>query len=91
VIPLIPFEELKLIEMLGMGRVSTIYRAAWQRNQANAFAPACVEMVALKVATVNPETGDTSHVNELRREADVASMLQHPSVCELVGVTADEE
>ena len=91
VIPLIPFEELKLIEMLGMGRVSTIYRAAWQRNQANAFAPAYVEMVALKVATVNPETGDTSHVNELRREADVASMLQHPSVCELVGVTADEE
>lgn len=91
VIPLIPFEELKLIETLGMGRVSTIYRAAWQRNHAGVIAPTSVEMVALKVATVNPETGDASHVNELRREADIASMLQHPSVCELVGVTADEE
>jgi hypothetical protein len=30
-IPLIPFDELMLIETLGVGRVSTIYRAAWQR------------------------------------------------------------
>jgi hypothetical protein len=91
VIPLIPFEELMLIETLGMGRVSTIYRAAWQRNPAGIVAPASVEMVALKVATVNPETCDTSHVDELRREADIAVMLQHSSVCELIGVAADAE
>jgi hypothetical protein len=91
VIPLIPFEELMLIETLGMGRVSTIYRAAWQRNPASTVAPAPVEMVALKVATVNPETGDFSHVYELRREADIAVMLQHSSVCELIGVAADAE
>ena len=93
VIPLIPFEELMLIETLGMGRVSTIYRAAWQRSPvfADLNGPARVEMVALKVATVDPETGDTSHVDELRREADIAAMLQHPSVCELIGVAADAE
>lgn len=93
VIPLIPFEELMLIETLGMGRVSTIYRAAWQRSAmlayVNAFAN--VEMVALKVATVNPETGDPSHMEELRREADIAAMLQNPNVCELIGVAADSE
>ena len=91
-IPLIPFEELMLIETLGMGRVSTIYRAAWQRRSANHFtAPVGVQMVALKVAMVNSETLDTSHVDELRREADIAARLQHPSICDLVGVAADTE
>jgi serine/threonine protein kinase len=92
-IPLIPFEELMLIETLGMGRVSTIYRAAWQRDALlpASNGPHSVEMVALKVATVDPDTGDTSHMEELRREADIAAMLQHPSVCELIGVAADAE
>jgi hypothetical protein len=81
---LIPFDELMLIESVGMGRVSTIYRAAWQN-------PMSVQMVALKVAMVNPETGDLAHVDELRREADIAARLQHPNVCDLVGVAADSE
>jgi len=96
VVPLIPFEELMLIETLGAGRVSTIYRAAWQHGgytPGETPAPPFygVEMVALKVATVNPETGDTSHVDELRREADIAAMLKHPNVCDLIGVAADSE
>lgn len=94
VVPLIPFEELMLIETLGTGRVSTIYRAAWQRSKyaLGESAPfRDVDMVALKVATVNPETGDTSHVDELRREADIAAMLKHPHVCDLIGVAADSE
>jgi serine/threonine protein kinase len=93
VIPLIPFDELMLIETIGTGRVSTIYRAAWQRghfaNVAAASGP--VQMVALKVAMVNTMTGDTSHVDELRREADIASRLEHPNICDLVGVAADPE
>ena len=84
VVPLIPFEELMLIETLGMGRVSTIYRAAWQN-------PFGVQMVALKVAMVNPETGDMKNIDEVRREADIASRLKHPNVCDLVGVAADAE
>lgn len=87
VVPLIPFEELMLIETVGMGRVSTIYRAAWQ----SLYAPAGAQMVALKVAMVNAQTGDTSHVDELRREADIAARLQHPNICDLVGVAADAE
>ena len=92
VIPLIPFQELMLIETLGMGRVSTIYRAAWQRKSTNSFtAPVGIQMLALKVAMVNSETFDTSHVDELRREADIASRLQHPNICDLIGVAADSE
>jgi serine/threonine-protein kinase len=85
VVPLIPFDELMLIETLGTGRVSTIYRAAWQRGGAG------VSMVALKVAMVNNITRDTSHVDELRREADIAARLSHPNICDLVGVAADQE
>jgi hypothetical protein len=83
-IPLIPFDEIMLIEALGTGRVSTIYRAAWRRMER-------VQMVALKVAMLNHITGDASHVDELRREADIAARLQHPNICDLVGVAADEE
>lgn len=85
VIPLIPFDELMLIETLGTGRVSTIYRAAWQRGSSG------VSMVALKVAMINSITLDTSHVDELRREADIAARLSHPNICDLVGVAADQE
>mmetsp|Transcript_25594 Transcript_25594/g.36064 ORF Transcript_25594/g.36064 Transcript_25594/m.36064 type:complete len:1059 (-) Transcript_25594:73-3249(-) len=93
-IPLIPFEELMLIETLGMGRVSTIYRAAWQQRKKEADEMSQlqnVSMVALKVASVNPRTGDMAHVGELQREADIARVLRHPNICDLKGVAADEE
>jgi Protein tyrosine and serine/threonine kinase len=91
VVPLIPFDELMLIETIGTGRVSTIYRAAWQHGTVGREHLASVHMVALKVAMVNPETGDPSHVDELRREADIAARLQHPNIADLVGVAADAE
>ena len=91
-VPFIPFDELKLIETLGTGRVSTIYRAVWQRAvPGNGTAQAAIHMLALKVAMLNPETYDTSHVDELRREADIAARLSHPNVCELLGVASDSE
>lgn len=90
-IPLIPFDELMLIETLGTGRVSTIYRAAWRRGVFGPASPAGVQMVALKVAMLNNITMDTSHVDELRREADIAARLTHPNVCDLIGVAADQE
>jgi serine/threonine protein kinase len=82
------------LETLGTGRVSTIYRAAWQRaydRDAVTPTPLGVYMVALKVAMVNTITGDTSHVDELRREADIAARLSHANICDLVGVAADAE
>jgi Protein tyrosine and serine/threonine kinase len=90
VIPLIPFEELMLIEVLGTGRVSTIYRAAWMRG-ATERDDRSVQMVALKVAMMSSAAGDSSNVDEVRNEADIAARLQHPNVCELVGVAADPE
>lgn len=105
VIPLIPFEDLMLIETLGTGRVSTIYRAAWRRTtspstggndrmmwgQTSTANHEYVQMVALKVGMVNPATRDTANVDELRREGDIAARLQHPNICDLVGVAADSE
>jgi hypothetical protein len=92
VIPLIPFDELMLIEMLGAGRVSTIYRAVWQRPFTSmGSSPIGTNMLALKVAMVNPETFDTSRVDELRREADIAARLHHPNICDLIGIAADSE
>ena len=93
VIPLIPFDELMLIETLGMGRVSTIYRAAWRQTSSitHAVDVSGSYMLALKVAMVNAGTHDTSHVDELRREADIAARLKHPNICDLLGVAADSE
>jgi predicted amino acid-binding ACT domain protein len=88
-VPLIPFEELMLIETIGTGRVSTIYRAVWQRLRSTSEGLSNARMVALKVAMVH--NGDTSHVDELRREADIAARLSHPNVCDLKGVAADPD
>lgn len=90
-IPVIPFEELMLVETLGMGRVSSIYRAAWKRPNDDNVQPPDVSTVALKVAMVDSETHDTAHVDELRREADIAAVLDHPNVCKLIGVAVDAE
>lgn len=87
-IPVIPFDELMLIETLGVGRVSTIYRAVWQPKS---MQPKEVRMLALKVAMMNPETRDSSHINELRREFEIAACLQHPNISHLVGIAKDDE
>ena len=86
-VPLIPLNELMLIETLGTGRVSTIYRAAWQMPQ-RSESPA---IVALKVATTDPNTGDASCIEELHREADIAAQLEHKNICRLMGVASDPE
>lgn len=93
VIPLIPFSELMLVETLAVGRASTIYRAAWHRkSQTEGDTPIeNVEVVALKVATIDSETEDFSQIEELRREADIAAILKHPNVCDIVGVATDSE
>jgi len=52
-----------------------------------------VQMIALKAAMhqVDSTTGDTSHIDELRREADITVRLRHPNICDLVGVVADAQ
>lgn len=91
-VPLIPFEELMLIDTIGSGRISTIYRAAWQHGKpSDDGLKDQIQMVALKVAMVKPNSNDSSSVDELRQEADIAARLNHPCVSSLVGVAADAE
>ncbi|KAG7339382.1 protein tyrosine kinase [Nitzschia inconspicua] len=92
-VPIIPFDELMLIETLGVGRVSTIYRAAWSPKRAGQDTqhPHDVRMVALKVAMVHPETQDTMHIQELHREFEIAACLQHPNISHLVGIAEDHD
>lgn len=85
-IPLIPFDELMLIKAIDTGRISTIYKAVWQSSVTDLEVSAKSEprIVAVKVAMVNL-------LDELRREADIAARLEHPNICDLVGVAADSE
>ena len=95
-IPVIPLEELMLLDTLGCGRVSTIYRAVWRQPlqthvDSSGRDDTSVAMVALKVATTEPGMGDISSIKELQQEADIASMLDHNNICSLIGVASDYE
>jgi serine/threonine protein kinase len=46
-------------------------------------------IIALKVATADPNTGALSCVEELHREADIAATLEHKNICSLVGIASD--
>jgi hypothetical protein len=46
-------------------------------------------VVAMKVAMMSTLALDTSHVDELQPEADIAARLQHPNICDLIGVAPD--
>lgn len=80
-IPLIPADDLMIIDRLSTGRISSIYRGVWMsRSQHNE-----PYQVALKVATL-ADGSSPSDLEELRREADIASQLHHFNLCELKGL-----
>ena len=85
-IPTIPLSCIKLLEALGTGRVSTVYRSIWERvggDGKDSF-----KVVALKVAVAHDSNGQ-EHLNELKKEADIASSLNHQNICKLLGVAYD--
>ena len=85
-IPSIPADDLMILERLSTGRISSIYRGVWMsRSKHNA-----PYQVALKVATMK-DTSNFSELEELRREADIASQLQHYNLCELKGICRTPE
>lgn len=98
-IPVIPFEDIMLIDTVASGRASTIYRAAWQRPHPHDVVASHTEttstqsptMIALKVAIVDRTTGDYTNVDEVRQEADIAARLRHSNICDLVGVAIDPD
>ena len=94
-IPVIPLEEIMLIDALSNGRVTTVYKAMWTHGPGGTLATETVSegtVVALKVAMVSAsDPRDTSDIDEVRQEADIAAMLEHPNICDIVGVAADAE
>jgi hypothetical protein len=92
-VPLIPFDELMLIETLGVGRISTIYSAAWRpkSSKERGVSNNDIRMLALKVAIVTPQSQHFSHIVELQREFEIAARLQHPNISHLVGIAEDHE
>jgi hypothetical protein len=52
-------------------------------------APEGAHAVAMKVPMMSTVALDTSHIDELQREADIAARLQHSNICDLVGVAPE--
>lgn len=89
-VPNIPLDDLMLTENLGSGRISTVYRAIWQKrvnNQNDIF----LQEVALKVTLTDDPSSAVDNMAEFRREADIASSLDHFNICKIVGVVNDPE
>mmetsp|Transcript_13879 Transcript_13879/g.16998 ORF Transcript_13879/g.16998 Transcript_13879/m.16998 type:complete len:1403 (+) Transcript_13879:63-4271(+) len=93
----IPLEQLMLIEVLGTGRISTVYRAAWQQpyQQQQQRPQQPLLEVALKVTTTMGSNNNAGmgrdNIEELKREADIASQLDHPNLCKLLGIASDAD
>ena len=86
-IPNIALARIKILETLGTGRISTIYRAIWERDSEEGNNDR-FKVVALKVALLSDSSGE-DHLTEARGEADIATSLKHQNVCELLGVAYD--
>jgi hypothetical protein len=83
-VPLIPTDDLMILDRLGVGRISTIYRAVWM-SRSKYKSP---YQVALKVSSM---TDHQCNLDELRREADISSQLKHFNICELHGICSTDE
>ena len=85
-VPVIQSNDLMILERLSTGRISSIYRGVWM-SRSQRHSP---YQVALKVATMT-DASTRIHLDELRREADIASQLQHDNLCELKGICHSAE
>ena len=84
------FDELMLIDCLSNGRVSDVYRGVWKRTcDVDSQDIPELKEVALKVVT--NLSGDTTYLDELRREGNLSSSLHHNNICQLVGIAQNNE
>jgi len=79
----IPFRDLILLDLLGKGRVSSIYHAARLVSNSSKEDSDDIhsEEVALKLATCNE-----CDLLELQHEAEIACLLNHVNICQFLGV-----
>uniref|UniRef100_A0A3Q3K721 Mitogen-activated protein kinase kinase kinase n=1 Tax=Monopterus albus TaxID=43700 RepID=A0A3Q3K721_MONAL len=75
----IPFNELVLEEIIGVGGFGKVYRGTWKDQE-----------VAVKAARQDPDEDITATASSVKQEAKLFSMLQHPNIIKLEGVCLDE-
>ncbi|XP_061546763.1 mitogen-activated protein kinase kinase kinase 21 isoform X2 [Phycodurus eques] len=75
----IPFTELVLEEIIGVGGFGKVYRGTWKGQE-----------VAVKAARQDPDEDITATAASVKQEAKLFSMLQHPNIIKLEGVCLDE-
>lgn len=75
----IPFSELVLQEIIGVGGFGKVYRGTWRDQE-----------VAVKAARQDPDEDITATAGSVKQEAKLFSMLQHPNIIKLEGVCLEE-
>ncbi|XP_047668397.1 mitogen-activated protein kinase kinase kinase 21 isoform X3 [Tachysurus fulvidraco] len=75
----IPFSELVLEEIIGVGGFGKVYRGTWREQE-----------VAVKAARQDPDEDITATAESVKQEAKLFSMLRHPSIIRLEGVCLEE-
>ncbi|MED6266774.1 hypothetical protein CHARACLAT_005529, partial [Characodon lateralis] len=75
----IPFSELVLEEIIGVGGFGKVYRGTWKDQE-----------VAVKAARQDPDEDITATAASVKQEAKLFSMLQHPNTIKLEGVCLEE-
>ncbi|XP_041866205.1 mitogen-activated protein kinase kinase kinase 21 [Melanotaenia boesemani] len=75
----IPFSELTLEEIIGVGGFGKVYRGTWKDQE-----------VAVKAARQDPDEDITATASSVKQEAKLFSMLQHPNIIKLEGVCLAE-
>ncbi|XP_061767634.1 mitogen-activated protein kinase kinase kinase 21 isoform X2 [Nerophis ophidion] len=75
----IPFSELVLEEIIGVGGFGKVYRGTWKEQE-----------VAVKAARQDPDEDIMATAASVKQEAKLFSMLQHPNIIKLEGVCLEE-
>ncbi|XP_051507859.1 mitogen-activated protein kinase kinase kinase 21-like isoform X1 [Myxocyprinus asiaticus] len=75
----IPFSELILEEIIGVGGFGKVYRGTWKEQE-----------VAVKAARQDPDEDIKATADSVKQEAKLFSMLQHSNIIKLEGVCLEE-
>ncbi|XP_059522526.1 mitogen-activated protein kinase kinase kinase 10 isoform X2 [Myotis daubentonii] len=70
----VPFHELQLEEIIGVGGFGKVYRALWRGEE-----------VAVKAARLDPERDPAVTAEQVRQEARLFGALRHPNIIALRG------